>query len=76
MAKNVRVEVRNPSNDKNRDLEILLKKFNRAVDKSGCLQNVKQREYYESRGRKNRRQKKKADITRQKALIKENFLNK
>jgi len=80
MAVNVRVETRHhrgdrePSYDeREKDFKILMTKFRRACSDAGIMQQLRQRESYESKGCKRRRKKREAELARLKSKLKENF---
>ena len=60
MGKPVHVQVVNRGN---MPVEVLIKKFNRAVKKSGIIQEVRERRYYEKPSRKKYLQRKKAKFS-------------
>lgn len=77
-ATRVKVESRQKGDyyDRDKDFKFLFRKFNKAVQEAGILQELKQREYYESPGRKARRKKKEKEMTILRAKLKDNFVGK
>lgn len=77
-ATRVKVESRQKGDyyDRDKEFRFLFRKFNKAVQDAGIIQELKRREFYESPGRKERRKKKEAEITRLKAKLKDNFVGK
>ena len=72
----VRVEARDRGGhweDRDKEFRILLGKFRKAVSEAGIINTYKQKETYESKGRKRRRKKREAELARLKAKLKENF---
>lgn len=74
----VRVEARDRDRgghweDRDKEFRALFGKFRKAVSEAGIINTYKQHETYESRGRKRRRKKREAEISRLKAKLKENF---
>jgi ribosomal protein S21 len=81
MAVNVKVELRHHRGDRDhqsyeereREFKFLMQKFRRAMSEAGVMQELRQRESYESDSRKRRRKQREADLARLKAKLKESF---
>jgi len=72
----VRVEAKDRGNhweDRDKEFRTLMGKFRKAVSEAGIINIYKQKETYESEGRKRRRKKREAEISRLKTKLKENF---